>query len=320
MNGIAATGIELMKQYDLMADIHGYATELKSLLDRLGYRVDRGCYRHPIRQVIFVGDFIDRGAQIFETLEIAKAMVDGGAALAVMGNHEYNAICYHAPDGKGGFLRPHTEKNTHQHQATLDAFADSSSLWDKYLDWFKSLPMFLEVSGVRVVHACWTEQGIEALGGKDRLDEELLLKSVDKKTPEYHAVDTLLKGMEVSLPDGYFFDDKEGFRRGKIRIKWWLNGCGKTYRELVYPDCNTVPEFKVPSAETDCLPGYPEDSPPVFVGHYWLPPAPPSLPARNVACLDYSVAKGGPLVGYRWDGERQLDPGKFVSSCDLLKR
>ena len=45
------------------------------------------------------------------------------AATAVMGNHEFNAICYHTPDGAGDFLRPHTEKNTRQHGATLEQCA-----------------------------------------------------------------------------------------------------------------------------------------------------------------------------------------------------
>jgi hypothetical protein len=36
--------------------------------------------------------------------------------------------------------------------------------------------------------------------------------------------------------------------------------------------------------------------------------------APNIACLDYSVAKpGGKLVAYRWDGEKVLDPGKYVT-------
>jgi hypothetical protein len=38
--------------------------------------------------VIFVGDFIDWGLQIKETLEIVKGMCDNGTAEAVMGNHE----------------------------------------------------------------------------------------------------------------------------------------------------------------------------------------------------------------------------------------
>ena len=49
--------------YDLIGDIHGHAAELCQLLQQLGYAPDAlGTYRHPAgRQVIFVGDFIDRG-------------------------------------------------------------------------------------------------------------------------------------------------------------------------------------------------------------------------------------------------------------------
>lgn len=35
--------------------------------------------------------------------------------------------------------------------------------------------------------------------------------------------------------------------------------------------------------------------------------------ARNIACVDFSVAKpGGKLVAYRWDGEDELSSDKFV--------
>ena len=34
-------------------------------------------------------------------------MVESGNALAVMGNHELNAIAFHTPDGGGSHLRPH---------------------------------------------------------------------------------------------------------------------------------------------------------------------------------------------------------------------
>ncbi|MAD20160.1 MAG: metallophosphoesterase, partial [Planctomycetaceae bacterium] len=36
--------------------------------------------------------------------------------------------------------------------------------------------------------------------------------------------------------------------------------------------------------------------------------------ARNVACLDWSVARGGPLVAYRFDGESEIDDSKFVTA------
>ena len=51
-------------------------------------------YRHADRKVVFIGDFVDRGPGIGEVIEIVRAMVDAGDALAVMGNHEYNAIAF----------------------------------------------------------------------------------------------------------------------------------------------------------------------------------------------------------------------------------
>jgi hypothetical protein len=45
---------------------------------------------------------------------------------------------------------------------------------------------------------------------------------------------------------------------------------------------------------------------------YWLPPESPRPLTENVACLDYSVAKNGMLVAYRWDGERTLNLEKMV--------
>jgi hypothetical protein len=52
---------------------------------------------------------------------------------------------------------------------------------------------------------------------------------------------------------------------------------------------------------------------PVFIGYYWLPDSVPREPiAPNIACLDYSVAKGGRLTAYRWEGEQQLNGGKFL--------
>jgi hypothetical protein len=57
---------------------------------------------------------------------------------------------------------------------------------------------------------------------------------------------------------------------------------------------------------------YPEDSKPVFVGHYWMRAEQPRLLRRNIACVDWSVAKGGFLCAYRWDGEQELDDRKFA--------
>ena len=95
--------------YDIIGDIHGHASALRTLLAKLGYQENQNTYRHPDRTAIFVGDFIDRGPQQVETVNLVRRMVDAGSALAVMGNHEFNAIAWHTPDpnNPGDYLRPH---------------------------------------------------------------------------------------------------------------------------------------------------------------------------------------------------------------------
>ena len=151
--------------------------------------------------------------------------------------------------------------------------------------------------------------------GRNRLDEATLHKAARKGTPEYDAVEVLLKGREVELPDGYSFSDKSGFSRTKMRTRWWLSGKGLTFRDWVFPDSDTIPALPVPAASVAALTGYSSKAPAVFLGHYWLPPDHPKVPVtENIACLDFSVAKGGPLVAYRWNGDSSLNAEGFVSS------
>lgn len=73
--------------YDIIGDIHGHADKLEELLNSLGYTISDGVYKHPNnRQVVFLGDYIDRGPKIRETLHIVKSMCDAGNAFAIMGN------------------------------------------------------------------------------------------------------------------------------------------------------------------------------------------------------------------------------------------
>ena len=104
---------------DFIGDIHGHADELKKLLKKMGYVRRGGCYRHPERTVLFIGDYIDRGLQIREVLDIVREMVEHKQAIALMGNHEYNALCFHYPESQGGHLRKHSIKNILQHYETI---------------------------------------------------------------------------------------------------------------------------------------------------------------------------------------------------------
>ncbi|MCI3933604.1 polynucleotide kinase-phosphatase [Streptomyces sp. AN091965] len=71
--------------FDIVGDVHGCASELESLLTRLGY-VDGV---HPEgRTAVFVGDLVDRGPDTPGVLRRVMGMVAAGSALCVPGNHE----------------------------------------------------------------------------------------------------------------------------------------------------------------------------------------------------------------------------------------
>jgi protein phosphatase len=76
--------------FDVVGDVHGCCDELDELLQRLGYvRSATGPWTHPeARKVVFLGDLVDRGPRIVDTLRTAMRMVEAGTALCVLGNHE----------------------------------------------------------------------------------------------------------------------------------------------------------------------------------------------------------------------------------------
>jgi protein phosphatase len=76
--------------FDIIGDVHGCCDELEQLLQQLGYeRNDGGPWAHPAgRKAIFVGDLVDRGPRIVDTLKTVMSMSQAGTALSVPGNHD----------------------------------------------------------------------------------------------------------------------------------------------------------------------------------------------------------------------------------------
>ena len=66
--------------YDIIGDVHGEAATLQHMLLSLGYIEGEEGYFHPERKAVFVGDYVDRGPHIFETLRIILEMVTAGNA------------------------------------------------------------------------------------------------------------------------------------------------------------------------------------------------------------------------------------------------
>lgn len=300
--------------YDIIGDIHGRLDKLDALLRRLGYRARHGAWRHPDRTAVFVGDLIDRGPHQAATVDRVRRMVDAGAALCVMGNHEFNAIAWTTPDPRnpGEFMRPHARKNNLlQHRAFL-AEVQGRPLHKELIEWFRTLPLWLDLGVIRVVHACWNETHMATiatrLGAQRYLSEAFVQHAAHNGTPAYVAVDAVCKGLEVDLPHGHWFTDHGGQRRTSMRVRWWSDRF-TTWRAaaLVPPgDVDQIPDTAMPPDPRIRTYG----GPPVFFGHYWFSGVPDVL-APNVACVDYSAAADGPLVAYRWEGEPEVSSKGF---------
>jgi hypothetical protein len=300
---------------DVIGDVHGQYDKLVELLRHLGYIATGDTWRHPDRTVVFLGDLIDRGPQQLPTIELVRRMADAGSARCIMGNHEFNAIAWVTPDPEhpGKFLRDHHKPgNREQHQAFLDV-VEGTHRQREITDWFRTLPLWLELPGLRMVHACWHQPSIDllqqAMGSGSRLTDEMILLGSRKGHALYEAIETVCKGLEVELPAGISFKDKEGKVRHEVRVRWWQADLS-TYRKAVIgpsEELEKIPDAPMPAAWV----AHPYSGPPVLFGHYWFTGTPEVISPR-FACLDYSAARDGPLVAYRWDGETQLSSEKLM--------
>ena len=306
-----------MDGYDIIGDVHGCAEELKRLLERMGYVLGSdGFYSHPSRVAVFVGDLIDRGPGQVEVVNIVQKMVRAGTAKIAMGNHEFNAISYATADPKqaGRFMR-NRETKTASHQAFLSQFVLDTTLYKETIEWFKTLPLWLELEdGPRIIHACWYEPAMKDLNdvlvSGEPLSDEFIVRANTRETKEFEAVEILLKGPELKLTDYDLpmFLDKGGTPRSGARIRWWregsdalnqlaeINGDATTEEGEPYPALPSIP-----LSREDLRYQYRSEEPLVVFGHYWKDGELAIEENTNTICVDYSAVMGGELVAYRWN-------------------
>lgn len=309
--------------YDIVGDVHGHADQLEALLLKMGYAPSGVTYTPPGgRQLIMLGDLIDRGPRQIRVLEIVRSMVEAGNAMCVMGNHEFNAIGYVTPSPweEGECLRPNrkasyvSEKNRQQHEVFLQQVGEGSTMHLEWVQWFRTLPPCLDLQGIRVAHACWDQEAVDTLAavgwasGKSLTDDTLLDCYLDNSRAKW-ARELLTCGLEVPLPEGRFILDKAGHKHPEVRVANWRHWATE-FSEIAL----------VPRGQEQQLTGmeWPTElviaeitGAPVFVGHHWFS-GHPALESKKLACLDWSVARGGRLVAYRWSGETELRDSNLV--------
>jgi hypothetical protein len=292
-------------QFDIIGDIHGYGSALVQLLQSMGYtEIEKYNYAHPEgRKVIFIGDYIDRGPEILMTLRIVRTMQENGNAIAIMGNHEYNFLCYAYTSDSGNYFRKHSKKHDEEWYTDHELGDEKSS----YLDWMARLPLFFENDYVRCVHAHWDKKSIDLI--RDRgiavLDEQGL-RALHSDQELLDAYEIVLKGAEDDIPEEYHYTHK-GVVRKEARRKWWLSEPGKTMgtNYATLPDHLLDVPFEMD--QSAFVIHYKHEEKPVFFGHYWMAPKDFNILRDNICCLDFSIANKGVLAAYRFTGENQLN-------------
>jgi protein phosphatase len=89
--------------FDIIGDVHGCCDELQELLGQLGYSETRLEANDPLwgnrsslhpegRRAIFLGDLVDRGPRILDTVRLVRNMVAHGSAMCVPGNHDVKLL------------------------------------------------------------------------------------------------------------------------------------------------------------------------------------------------------------------------------------
>lgn len=223
-------------------------------------------------------------------------MVEAGDALAIMGNHEFDALARYAPGGEH-------DPSLVSCKSTEAVFRAQPKEWAEFLGWFETLPLWIDLGSLRIVHACWDGAAISDLGGNPAFRASMLTRGGKERA----SAELLLKGPSIALPQ-----KSETVSPASGRIRWWIRPKAWTYGEILAILPPGLPG-DTPVTRELCphFCGYPPDSPPLIFGHYGFPkPSEPVLP--NAACLDQGAGRGGPLAAYRWEGEPSLSASRFV--------
>jgi len=145
---------------DVIGDVHGELEALNQLLGRLGYN---SFGVHPEgRKLVFVGDLVDRGPDSPGVVEKVSGLYFAKQAQCILGNHELRLLNQiNKPDNSWTSQEMSQRAIKHGWRAPMRV-AHSLQL-RAALTFFYELPIALERSDLRVIHACWREDSLSAL-------------------------------------------------------------------------------------------------------------------------------------------------------------
>ena len=127
----------------VISDIHGCYDELKSLLYTLE---EKGEYNKETDKLIFLGDYIDRGADSKLVIALIRNLQENNSnVIALMGNHEDMLIDY----CKG----MNSSWTFNGYEDTLKSYMGCFEQFENDVEWMKNLPLYHEDNHFIYVHA-----------------------------------------------------------------------------------------------------------------------------------------------------------------------
>jgi len=178
-----------------VGDIHGCLTKLRYLLERVSPTSDD--------LLVFLGDYIDRGLEIPETIEHLIQFSHRNSVVFLRGNHEDMLIKY-IEQGDGYFLLNGGAETLYQYQ---------KSIWGEipshHLDFFKSTRRYYQTDEFIFVHA-GLKPGISL---EDQRDEDLLWIREEFLNSEYEWGKTVVFG-HSPFKEPVFNDNRIGLDTG----------------------------------------------------------------------------------------------------------
>ena len=296
--------------FDLIGDVHGCFDELCELLVKLGYTPgDTGCFVPPEgRKAVFVGDLVDRGPKIPETMRLVMDMTAAGHALCVPGNHDIK------------FMRAQFGKKVQVNHGLADSLEQFAAYEKQHpgfsrdaADWIDKLVSHYVLDDGKLVaaHAGMKEsmQG----RGSGAVREFAMYGETTGETDEF--------GLPVRYNWAAEYRGRATVVYGHTPIPQpeWLNrtinldtGCvfGGALTALRYPEMELV---NVPARATYCQPAKP-----------FLPPedAAPALSAQqaNDDVLDLEDVLGKRIVSTRLRGNVTVREENATAALEVMSR
>ncbi|WP_144211207.1 metallophosphoesterase family protein [Shewanella donghaensis] len=161
-----------------IGDVYGRLDKLNELLEEIDFDIDDDQSSIQFVKLVFCGNMISTKPQIdtdnLALLTLITRMVKEGFAYCLLGKNEFDAIGWskHHPITDTPLVNGLTAGNDNQVSELdpaiqqpyfLSLFEHGDESIYQWIDWFMSLPLYLDFGHIRAIHACWDQHAIDAI-------------------------------------------------------------------------------------------------------------------------------------------------------------